>query len=70
MAIEKIVLSVEGMSCNHCVNSIHKGVGALKGIQLVAADLTSKTVTVEFEGEKVTIDQIKEVIEDEGYEVL
>ena len=29
----KEVLKVEGMSCNHCVNSIETSVGELTGIQ-------------------------------------
>jgi len=33
MAIQKIILNVEGMSCEHCVNRIKKAVGALDGVR-------------------------------------
>ena len=63
------VLKVEGMSCQHCVNSINKAVGELKGVDKVAVDLKAKTVTVDYDQEQVGLDRIKEVIEDQGYEV-
>ena len=31
----KEILKVEGMSCNHCVNSIERSVGELAGVSAV-----------------------------------
>lgn len=64
----KEVLKVEGMSCGHCVNSIESSVGELKGVSSVKVDLANNEVTVEFDN-KTTLNQIKETIEDQGYEV-
>ncbi|GKV66480.1 MULTISPECIES: copper chaperone CopZ [unclassified Sporosarcina] len=64
----KEVLKVEGMSCGHCVNSIESSVGELKGVSSVKVDLAGNEVTVEFVNEE-TLNQIKETIEDQGYEV-
>jgi copper chaperone len=69
MSKETKVLSVKGMSCNHCVDSIKKSVGALQGVYNVQVDLDSKKVTVDYENEKTNIEFIKETIEDQGYEV-
>lgn len=63
------VLKVEGMSCQHCVNSVNKAVGELKGVDKVSVDLKGKTVSVDYNQDQVGLDQIKEVIEDQGYEV-
>ncbi|NLW48821.1 MAG: copper chaperone CopZ [Firmicutes bacterium] len=63
------VLNVEGMSCQHCVNSVNKAVGELKGVDRVTADLESKTVSVDYDSDQVGLDMIREVIEDQGYEV-
>ena len=63
-------LNVKGMSCNHCVNSIKNAVGALPGVAGVTVDLNHQKVTVEFAPEQVTIGNIKETIEDQGYEVV
>ena len=57
--MEKVVIRVEGMSCSHCENSLKKAVGALDGVNGVTVDLKVKTVTVDYEVSKVSLDQIK-----------
>jgi copper chaperone len=69
MAQEKTNLAVEGMSCEHCVNSITKAVGALKGVATVNVDLQNKQVAVAYDPQLISIYNIKEAIEDQGYEV-
>ena len=63
------VLKVEGMSCQDCVNSINKAVGELNGVEKVSVDLKGKTVSVDYIQDQVGLDRIKDVIEDQGYEV-
>jgi copper chaperone len=63
-------LKVEGMSCQHCVNSIKNAVSALKGVARVEVDLNKKQVTVNYTAGSVTEEDIKETIEDQGYEVV
>ncbi len=63
-------LTVEGMSCNHCVNSIKKAVGSLQGVDNVDVDLESKKVTVEYDSSKLNVEAIKDAIEDQGYDVV
>jgi copper chaperone len=67
MSVE--ILKVEGMSCDHCVQSITKAVKQLDGISSVQVDLASKTVTVDFQTDQSNLAQIKEAIEDQGYEI-
>ncbi len=65
--MESITLSVQDMSCNHCVNAIET---ALQDIKVDGkADLESKTVQVNFDETKVDISAIKEAITDQGYNV-
>ncbi|WP_017756223.1 copper chaperone CopZ [Calidifontibacillus oryziterrae] len=60
-------LTVEGMSCGHCVNAVET---ALKEIGVEAkVDLASKSVAVTYDEATVTIEKIKEAIEDQGYDV-
>jgi copper chaperone len=44
-------------------------VGALEGVGGVAVDLKGKTVTVEYDPDKVTVDAIRNAVEDQGYNV-
>lgn len=68
--MKNITLNVEGMSCSHCVNAVTKAVTALAGVDGVNVDLAAKTVTVDFDEAEVSLDSIKEAIEDEGYDVV
>lgn len=66
--MEKKVLTVNGMSCNHCKMSVEK---ALKGIGVnPQVNLEAKTVTVEYNPADVTEKQIITEIEDQGYDVV
>ena len=57
------------MSCNHCVNSIETNVGELAGVSTVKVDLGNNEVAVEFDN-AATLAQIKETIEDQGYDLV
>ncbi|BCG56934.1 copper ion binding protein [Paenibacillus sp. URB8-2] len=63
-----VVLNVEGMSCGHCVSSVEKAVGNLGAS--AKADLASKTVAIDFDESRLSLDAIKEAIEDQGYDVV
>ncbi len=67
--MEKVTLNVEGMSCGHCVKAVESSVGGLNGVASVKVDLENKKVDVEFNQEEVTLDAIKETIDDQGYDV-
>ena len=69
MGTEKDILLVEGMSCWHCKNAVEKAVGALSGVLLAEVDLAEKTLAVEFDASKITLDKIKEIVDEEGYTV-
>lgn len=69
MAVTEANLTVEGMSCQHCVNSITKGVGGMNGVQKVNVNLQDKKVTVAYDAEVVSLPEIIGEIEEQGYEV-
>lgn len=63
-----ITLKVEGMSCNHCVTAVEKAVnhaGATGKVNLAAGK-----VDVQFDEKSVSLDAIKEAIEEQGYDVV
>ena len=65
----KEILKVEGMSCNHCVNAIETNVGEVTGVSAVKVDLGKKEVEVAFDN-AATLAQVKETIEDQGFDVV
>ena len=70
MAKKKEVLQVEGMSCNHCKMAVETAVKKMPGMLLAEVDLTKKTLCVEYENEKITPLQIRQTVEEVGFEVV
>lgn len=67
---ENLVFHVEGMSCQHCSESIQKALKALEGIDSVAVDLKEKKVTVVFDANKVKEKEMAAAILDQGFEII
>lgn len=64
-----ITLTVQGMTCAHCEKAVENAVNNLAGVSNVAINLADKSVAVSFDESEVNVDQIKEAIEDQGYDV-
>ena len=67
--MEKVTLNVQGMSCDHCVKAVEGSVGKLNGVNSVKVNLKADTVDVEFNNQVVSLNEIKETIDDQGYDV-
>ncbi|SDE37773.1 copper chaperone [Paenibacillus sp. UNCCL117] len=66
--MQQATLTVQGMSCNHCVNSIESALNTL-GVS-GKVDLAAGSVSIQYEESQVTLDAIKEAIEEQGYDVV
>ena len=67
--MQSVSLNVQGMSCGHCVKAVEESVGELEGINQVNVKLEEAIVEVSFNESQVSLDKIKETIEDQGYDV-
>ena len=61
---------VEGMTCSGCERAIQKSVSSLEGVEAVDADLNTSTVSVEYDPDKVNIDQIRNTVSRIGYKFV
>ncbi len=61
-----IRVSVEGMSCEHCVSSVQEALESLEGIASVSVSLEDGAALVEGQ---VSDDAIRAVLEEEEYVV-
>lgn len=68
--MEQVTLKVNGMSCGHCVNAVEGSVGKLPGISKVKVELSEGKVNIEFNPNEVSLAQIKEEIDEQGYDVV
>lgn len=67
--MEKKLLRIEGMSCEHCKKAVETAVLAMPGVTVAQVDLAAKTLQIEYEEHQVALKQIADVIEEEGYHV-
>jgi copper chaperone len=67
--MESITLHVEGMSCNHCKMAVTNALKSLTGVSDVNVNLDSKQVVVKYQQAQVTVEAMREAIEEEGYTV-
>ena len=61
-------ITVDGMTCGHCVNAVQTEVGKLDGVTDVSVDLASGQVTIVAE-EAPDAGALREAVEEAGYEV-
>ena len=63
--LKKII--IKGMSCSHCVNHVREALSELKDSQKVEVKKKQKYAIVETSSND---EEIKEKIEDQGYDVI
>lgn len=61
-------LTVEGMSCMHCVGRVEKTLSEMDGVTSVSVDLDTKLAVVDLSAD-ISDDAFKTAIADQGYEV-
>lgn len=66
----QITLQVNGMTCGHCEQSVRGALEDLNGVQGSEVDVNSGRVVVMYDESLVTKDQMKEAIEEQGYDVV
>jgi copper chaperone CopZ len=67
--MKNITLKSADIHCDACANSIQNTVGKLDGVEHLAVDVAAQAVTVYFDP-PVTEDQIRETMDDAGFEVI
>ena len=63
-------IRVEGMTCNHCVETVTQAVQSIDGISQVSVDLDKKLVSVDFDESRTKGDAISSKIVEVGFEVV
>ncbi len=68
--MENVVLDVKGMTCGHCEAAVSGALKALDGVADVKVHLDTGKVDVRYDKDKVSLEQMKEAIEEQGYDVV
>ena len=62
------ILNVDGITCDHCVDTIKEAVGILIGVLRVDVDIEQKQVVVEFDEKLAKLEDLIDKIEEIGFE--
>jgi copper chaperone len=63
--MERLHLSIDGMSCGHCVARVDKALRALSGVKVARVDVGS--AIVEFDPALVSVERVTAALDDAGY---
>lgn len=63
-------LQVPEVHCDHCKTSLEGAVGDLSGVSIVEVSVPNATLDVSFDADAVSLDVIKQTIEEQGYAVF
>ena len=63
--MERVELTIEGMSCEHCVRAVRGRLERTTGVKV--DDVQIGTAKVEYDPAQTSIDDLEEAIADEGY---
>jgi copper chaperone CopZ len=67
--MEKKIINVIGMSCEHCVKAVTKAVASVDGTSEVSVNLKGGTVTFNFAPAVTDLAAVEASIVDAGFEV-
>lgn len=59
--------NISGMTCAACVRTVEKAAGALEGVKTAVVNLSLENMVVEYDEDKVTIEDIIKAVETRGY---
>lgn len=62
--------TVNGMKCPHCEAKVENALKAVAGISSAKADHNANNVTVGYDETTVTPEQIKDTVDNLGYELI
>ena len=65
--MERLNLKIEGMSCGHCVARVQKSLSKVEGVHVGQVEIGSAWVT--YDPSRVGPEQIRQAVEDAGYEI-
>ena len=64
--MQTLNLTIQGMSCGHCVARVTKTLGAVDGIEIDAVRIGA--AALRYDPERRSVDDILEAVRDAGYE--
>ena len=67
MAMERVMLTITGMTCGHCVAAVRKALAAVPGVDSVEATLSPPRALVVCDPSRTTVEMLTKATAEEGY---
>lgn len=67
---DSVTFQIGGMHCTGCSSAVEKAIKKQSGVVSANVNLAAEKAFVDFDSTQISIDQIKESIENAGYEVI
>ena len=64
-----VLLTVPEISCAHCAQSIVKALSPEAGVNHVSVDVDHQQVRLDFDPSTISLDRVREIMEEEEYPV-
>ncbi len=68
--IQKKTLAILGMMCAGCAANVEKKLNSLEGITSAAVNLPGRTALIEYDTEKISLEQMKDALDHIGYDMV
>jgi len=68
--MKKITFNVKGMHCGSCEELVKDSLEEEKGVDHASLSWKNGTAAIRYDDERISISQLKSIIQEEGYEVL
>ena len=62
---ETVDLTIEGMSCDHCVRAVQSALRSVPGVTIDRVAIGSATIT--YDPTQTSLDEVLDAVADEGY---
>jgi copper chaperone len=67
--VSRVVLEVPHISCEHCERTVRSTLEPLSGIQAVQVDIPARSVTVDYDEDRVSLGVMSAALAEEDYPV-
>ena len=68
--MERQIIGIGGMNCASCSGKVEQAVRKLEGVKEAVVNLAAEKLAVEFDGEMITVQRVKEAVTSLGFQVL
>lgn len=65
--MKETTLTIPAIHCESCVGTVERTLKDLAGVQVAGVDVATRRVRVQFEGASVSLEQIREALDQVGF---